>query len=107
MAPQWLAVSSFAVWQTSSSASDDALIGDGHANYVGFGPVSAAIVARVLPRKLASELLFTGDMWSAQKLEQHGFVNRVVPARQVMGVGGNMGRRSAGSDRWGRRQGKK
>lgn len=65
-------------------ASDDALIGDGHANFVGFGPVSAAIAARVLPQKVASELLFTGDMWTAHRLEQQGFVNRVVPAPRVM-----------------------
>src|SRR5258707_5721225 len=59
-------------------------------------PFTAAIVARVLPRKLASELLFTGDMWSAQKLEQHGFVNRVVPARQVMECAGDIAQKIAG-----------
>ena len=42
------------------------------------------MASQVLPHKLASELLLTGDMWSARRLELAGFVNRVVPARQVM-----------------------
>src|SRR5580698_10894523 len=36
-------------------AAEDALIGDAHANFVGFGPVSAAFAATALPAKLAAE----------------------------------------------------
>lgn len=67
-------------------AAEDAMIGDVHANFVGFGPVSAVVAPRVMPRKLASELLLTGDMWSARRLELAGFVNRAVPAEQLMDV---------------------
>jgi enoyl-CoA hydratase/carnithine racemase len=65
-------------------AADDALIGDAHANFVGFGPVSAALAATVLPPKLAGELLLTGDMWPARKLALAGFVNHLVPPERVM-----------------------
>jgi enoyl-CoA hydratase/carnithine racemase len=65
-------------------AAEGAMMGDGHANYVGFGPVSAVMAARMLPRKLACELLFTGEMWPARRLELAGFVNRVVPSDQLL-----------------------
>ena len=67
-------------------AAEDALIGDAHANFVGFGPVSAALAATVLPAKLAAELLLTGDMWPARKLALAGFVNHLVPQESVMAV---------------------
>jgi enoyl-CoA hydratase/carnithine racemase len=65
-------------------AAEGAMIGDAHANYVGFGPMSAVMAARMMPRKLACELMFTGEMWPARKLELAGFVNRVVPPEQLM-----------------------
>jgi enoyl-CoA hydratase len=67
-------------------AAEGAMVGDAHANYVGFGPMSAVMAARMLPRKLACELMFTGEMWPARKLELAGFVNRVVPPDQLMAV---------------------
>lgn len=67
-------------------AAEDAMIGDAHANFVGFGPVSAVVAPAVLPPKLASELLLGGEMWTARRMEAVGFVNKVVPADQVLGV---------------------
>jgi enoyl-CoA hydratase/carnithine racemase len=58
--------------------------GDAHANYVGFGPVSAVLAPRQLPGKKAAELLLTGDMWKSQDLAALGFVNRVVPPDALM-----------------------
>jgi enoyl-CoA hydratase/carnithine racemase len=77
-------------------AAEDALIGDAHANFVGFGPVSAVMASRVMPRKLAGELLFTGDMWSARRMELAGFVNRVVPAGQLVEVACELAAKIAG-----------
>jgi enoyl-CoA hydratase/carnithine racemase len=65
-------------------AAEDALIGDAHANFVGFGPVSAVVAPAVLPLKLANELLLGGEMWSARRMETIGFVNRVTPAGQAL-----------------------
>ncbi|WP_347270387.1 enoyl-CoA hydratase/isomerase family protein [Rhizorhabdus histidinilytica] len=65
-------------------AAEDARIGDAHANFVGFGPVSAVVAPTVLPRKIAAELLYTGDMMSPAQLHLWGFVNRVVPAGELM-----------------------
>jgi len=76
-------------------AVEEAMIGDAHANYVGFGPVSAVMAARMMPRKLACELLFTGEMWSARRLELAGFVNRVVPSDQLMAVANRLAERIA------------
>jgi enoyl-CoA hydratase/carnithine racemase len=65
-------------------AAEDAKIGDAHANFVGFGPVSTVVVPYLLPRKIAAELLLTGDMWTAAEMKAVGFVNRVVPAGQAL-----------------------
>jgi enoyl-CoA hydratase len=67
-------------------AAEEAMIGDAHANFVGFGPVSAVMASQVLPSKVAGELLFTGDLWPARRFEAIGFVNRVVPGHRVMEV---------------------
>jgi enoyl-CoA hydratase len=76
-------------------AAEEAMVGDGHANYVGFGPMSAVMAARVMPRKLACELMFTGEMWPARKLELAGSINRVVPSDQVMAVATGVAERIA------------
>ena len=76
-------------------AAEDAMIGDAHANFVGFGPVSAVMASQVMPRKLASELLLTGDMWSARRLELAGFVNRVVPPEKIMEAARELARKIA------------
>jgi len=65
-------------------AAEDARIGDAHANFVGFGPVSAVIAPRMLPPKLASELLFAGEMWSAVRMKEAGLVNHVVASGQAL-----------------------
>jgi enoyl-CoA hydratase/carnithine racemase len=77
-------------------AADDAMIGDAHANFVGFGPVSAVMAATVLPPKLAHELLYTGEMWPARRLVDAGFVNRVVPADQVVATANELASAIAG-----------
>lgn len=64
-------------------AVEDARIGDGHANFVGFGPVSAVLAPYLMPRKKAAELLFTGDIWTAAELADAGFVNWVVPSGEL------------------------
>lgn len=60
-------------------ASDQAQIGDGHAN---FGVIPGAGGAVKLPRKIgmnhAKYLLFTGEIMSAKKMEQYGLVEEVV-----------------------------
>jgi len=65
-------------------AAEDAQIGDAHANFVGFGPVSAVLAPAVLTPKLACELLLTGDLWPARKLALAGFVNHLVARERVM-----------------------
>jgi enoyl-CoA hydratase/carnithine racemase len=77
-------------------ASEDAMIGDAHANFVGFGPVSAVMAPQVMPHKLASELLLAGEMWSARRMELAGLVNRVVPPDQVIEVARELAARIAG-----------
>lgn len=65
-------------------AADEALIGDAHANFVGFGPVSAVLAPTVMPPKLAGELLLTGEMWPARRLALAGFVNHLVARERVV-----------------------
>jgi enoyl-CoA hydratase/carnithine racemase len=65
-------------------AADDAKIGDAHANFVGFGPISAVVAPYLFPRKIVAELLLTGDMWTAADMKTVGFVNRVVPAGEAL-----------------------
>lgn len=51
----------------------------------GIGSVSGpAILARVIPRNIAYEYLFTGDFFTAQRALELGIVNHVVPADEVM-----------------------
>lgn len=76
-------------------AAEDASIGDAHANFVGLGPVSTVVAPTVLPPKLASELLLSGEMWSARRMEAAGFVNRVVAADHVMTVARDIATRVA------------
>ena len=62
----------------------DTPMGDAHANFVGFGPVSAVMAPYLLPRKKAAELLFLGEMWTSNDLAELGFINKLVPANAVM-----------------------
>ena len=60
-------------------ASEDARIGDGHANFVGIGPVFCALAPRKMGFMKAVELALTGDIWTASECEKAGLVNYVVP----------------------------
>ena len=61
-------------------AATSARIGDGHAN---FGVFPGGGGAAVLPRKIglnrAKQLLFTGELMDATRLEAWGLINEVVP----------------------------
>ena len=65
-------------------ASEDARIGDAHANYILMGPISVNLLPRQIGVKKAMELLLTGDIWPAAELEKVGLVNKVVPADKLM-----------------------
>jgi enoyl-CoA hydratase/carnithine racemase len=65
-------------------ASEDAQIGDAHANFGVYpGAGGAAILPRVLPLNVAKYLLFTGKTLSAQEMKNLGLVNEVHPADQL------------------------
>lgn len=51
---------------------------------VGRGVPWAVPLVHMLPQRIAMELLLTGDFLSAQRLAELGYVNRVVPAAQLM-----------------------
>ena len=42
-----------------------------------------AILTRKLPRNVVLEMVMLGERWTAQQLQQHGLVNRVVPQQQL------------------------
>ncbi|GAA2973986.1 crotonobetainyl-CoA hydratase [Microbacterium terrae] len=72
-------------------AADIAVAGD--STRIGFPEVARGLVAaaggvvrlqRILPRRVASELLFTGAPMSADRALQHGLVNKVVEDDQVL-----------------------
>lgn len=65
-------------------ASEDARIGDGHANYGVYpGGGSAALLPRLLPQNVAKYLLFTGKTVSAAEMHRHGFVNEIHSGDQL------------------------
>jgi enoyl-CoA hydratase/carnithine racemase len=64
-------------------ASEDARIGDAHANYVGIGPFACTIGPRKMAFRKAVELCLTGDIWPASECEKAGLVNYVVPADKL------------------------
>lgn len=43
-------------------------------------------IVRDIPRKQAMHILLTGDNISAEKAQEYGFINQVVPASEVMSV---------------------
>jgi len=62
---------------------------------IGFtGGLMASMVARV-PHKIAMEILLVGEKMTAQRAYEIGFVNRVVPADQLMEVAMDYARRIA------------
>nr|XP_004662431.1 enoyl-CoA hydratase domain-containing protein 3, mitochondrial [Jaculus jaculus] len=48
-----------------------------------FCSTPAVALARAVPRKVALEMLFTGEPISAQEALRHGLINRVVPGEQL------------------------
>ena len=65
-------------------ASEDARIGDAHANFGVYpGAGGAAVLPRLVPHNVAKYLLFTGKTLSAADMRTYGLVNEVVPAEQL------------------------
>lgn len=65
-------------------ASEDARIGDAHANFGVYpGAGGAAVLPRLIPHNVAKYLLFTGKTLSAQEMKEYGLVNEVVPPSQL------------------------
>ena len=65
-------------------ASEDARIGDAHANFGVYpGAGGAAVLPRLIPHNVAKYLLFTGKTLSADEMKAYGLVNEVVPADQL------------------------
>ena len=65
-------------------ASEDARIGDAHANFGVYpGAGGAAVLPRLIPHNVAKYLLFTGKTLSAAEMKGYGLVNEVVPADQL------------------------
>ena len=61
-------------------AVDTATFGTPEIN-VGVWPMMIqAILRSNLPRKVVLEMIMLGDRWSATQLQEHGLINRVVPA---------------------------
>ena len=65
-------------------ASEEAHIGDAHANFGVYpGAGGAAVLPRLIPHNVAKHLLFTGKTLSAAEMKGYGLVNEVVPADQL------------------------
>jgi enoyl-CoA hydratase len=65
-------------------ASEEARIGDGHANFVGIGPVFCPLAPRKMAFMKAVEMALTGDIWSASECEKAGLINYVVPPDKLV-----------------------
>jgi enoyl-CoA hydratase len=65
-------------------ASEEARIGDAHANFGVYpGAGGAAVLPRLIPHNVAKYLLFTGKTLSAAEMKAYGLVNEVVAADQL------------------------
>jgi enoyl-CoA hydratase len=65
-------------------ASEEARIGDAHANFGVYpGAGGAAVLPRLIPHNVAKYLLFTGNTLSAAEMKGYGLVNEVVPADEL------------------------
>ena len=65
-------------------ASEEAKIGDAHANFGVYpGAGGAAVLPRLVPHNVAKYLLFTGKTLSAREMQTYGLVNEVVPADKL------------------------
>ena len=64
-------------------AVDTATFGTPEIN-VGVWPMMIQAVLRSnLPRKMVLEMIMLGDRWTATQLQEHGLVNRVMPADRL------------------------
>lgn len=65
-------------------ASEEAHIGDAHANFGVYpGAGGAAVLPRLIPHNVAKYLLFTGKTLTAAEMKTYGLVNEVVPAAEL------------------------
>jgi len=65
-------------------ASEQAQIGDAHANFGVYpGAGGAAVLPRLIPPNVAKYLLFTGKTLSAHEMQGYGLVNEVVSAEEL------------------------
>ncbi len=64
-------------------AVDTATFGTPEIN-VGVWPMMIqAVLSRNVPRKVLLEMVMLGERWTATQLQQHGVINRVVPAERL------------------------
>lgn len=72
-------------------ASQDAEIGDAHANFGVYpGAGGAAVLPRLVPQNVAKYLLYTGKTLTANEMKSYGFVNQAVPAEQLIDTTQNL-----------------
>ena len=66
-------------------ASEEAKMGDAHANFGVYpGGGGASVLPRLVPMNVAKYLLLTGKTLSAEAMCNYGFVNEVVPADDLL-----------------------
>jgi len=65
-------------------ASEKAQFGQPEIKVGAIPTVASALLPKLIGRKTAFELIFTGDSISAKKAQQIGLVNRVVPADKIV-----------------------
>jgi enoyl-CoA hydratase len=65
-------------------ASEEARIGDAHANFVGVGPLFCSLAPRKMAFMKAVEMALTGDIWTARECEKAGLINYVVPPGELV-----------------------
>ena len=79
-------------------ASEDAKIGDAHANFGVYpGGGGASVLPRLVPLNVAKYLLLTGKTLSAEAMCQYGFVNEVVPADELQSAAQALAQHIAGN----------
>jgi len=64
-------------------AVDTATFGTPEINVGVWPSMIQAVLRSNLPRKVVLEMIMLGDRWSATQLQDHGMINRVVPADQL------------------------
>lgn len=79
-------------------ASEDAKIGDAHANFGVYpGGGGASVLPRIVPLNVAKYLLLTGQTLSAEAMCRYGFVNEVVAADELDGAARALAEHIAGN----------